>query len=159
MYLGIELFAETFVSVTFDSFLKSKILVDNVKLEQSIGYDYFELNSVILKDRRASGSGRKCTNKLTDLTSGLGTLSIPPAKPVFLKDGFQKVELVLITNLFKEPGMLKEKLGIRLVSKEYCGPVIPLKTPVLQIEEINGQTIRIDITELVREMVAKQKIC
>ncbi|MFZ7103542.1 MAG: hypothetical protein ACOWWO_12940 [Peptococcaceae bacterium] len=155
MLLGVEIYARSFLSVSLDSFLKTKLLADNVEVADFTGYDFFELNSVIFQDRRVSSSGRKANHKLTDLREGLGTLSIPPAKLTVVKDEYTKAEIVLITNLFKTRELFQEILGIKIFTKTNSSPEIPLNTPALAIRFLNDQVAKIDITEYVRELGKK----
>jgi len=156
MFLGIEFYANSVIGVSTGTFFKTKVLVDNGEKVEFAGCDFFDLNSVILKDNRVSASGRNCTTSLANLSAGLGTLNISGTKSVFLEiDNHEKIQLQLETNLFKDLEFVKQKISIKLISSDFITPLIPLNSIWFNIKHQENK-ILVDITNLIQEFRLKK---
>ena len=145
MYISIEFIAQSIIGVTQGDYFKTQLLVEDQVC--ALGSDDFDLNCVVLKDYLVAASGRNANYGLSNLAAGLGTLQILQSEPQYVNSKGNML-LSIKTNLFKEPALLLEKLGVRIIVDGVASPITPLNSPIFNVQEIKDQELTIDITEL-----------
>jgi hypothetical protein len=110
------------------------MITDGNIIETSRGYDAFQMNGMVLPEKRVAGFGREQSYELADLPGGLSALEATPSQPIELSsDAVDTLAFAVDTNLFFGQDLLSHNLSLG-VCKEGLYREIPLQCPEIEID-------------------------
>ena len=121
------------VDVTPGSYFSSAMMTPDGIVADSCGHDTFQLNGMVLPEKRLAGFGRAQNYHLDDLPAGLSALEAQPSHPVDLPEVSDGLSFAVDTNLFLSQDLLSYYLSLGVEkSGEYRE--IPLQSPEVEID-------------------------
>lgn len=133
MTLAVEIYAEKPLSIREGIFFKTSLLIKDIVLDGSAGYDRYGFNSIVTTEKRLAGLGRSVAYSLGSFPAGMGPIEARPGKYLDLPDIPENIVLELETNLILDPGLLADSIGIRLIGRTGKTVDIPLSRPDMAI--------------------------
>ena len=134
MQITFEWKAQHAIDVTPGSYFSSAMITDSTIMEESRGSDAFQLNGMILPEKRLAGFGRKQNYSLTDLPAGLSALEATESQPVEISpETAASLAFAVDTNLFLSQDLLSHYLSLG-VQKNGFYREIPLQSPEVEID-------------------------
>lgn len=132
MQFTIEWKAQHAVDVTPGSYFSSAVIAPD-GIVGSCGQDVFQLNGMVLPEKRLAGLGRKQNYRLDDLPAGLSALEAQPSYPVDVPEAATSLSFAVDTNLFLSQDLLSYYLSLG-VNKNGEYREIPLQSPEVEID-------------------------
>lgn len=129
MKIAVEIYAEKQMDIREGTFFKTALTTGGQVLAGSEGADGYGFYSVITGDKRVAGLGRSFIYTLASFPAGMGSIESRPGSYLDLAGDLQDLALLLETNLILDPGVLVDRLGIRLVGQQGKSVDIPLIRP------------------------------
>ncbi len=140
MKIAVDIYTEKPLCVKLDTYFKTVLQVDDKYFAGSEGHDRYSFLCVIGSEKRVAGLGREQAYSLSSMPAGMGAVEARPGKYINLPEGAKEVVLAIETNLFLDPGILADSLGVRLVNEQGKKFDVPLARPDVSISwEGRGQ--------------------
>lgn len=98
MQFGIELVTLRSLSLIAGDYFSTEIHMNHLGIPGSLGLDTYDLNTLILPQKRLAGTGRQYTYSTQDLICGMGSLQAQPSESVNLPEIRESLALRLETN-------------------------------------------------------------
>jgi hypothetical protein len=134
MQFTFEWKAQHAIDVTPGSYFSTAIITDGNLIETSRGHDVFQLNGMVLPEKRVAGFGREQSYQLDDLPAGLSALEATPSQPIELSsETADTLAFAVDTNLFYGQDLLSHNLSLG-VHKAGLYREIPLQCPEVKID-------------------------
>ena len=122
------------IDVTPGSYFSSAMVAEAGVIPETAGKDVFQLNGMVLPEKRLAGLGRKQSYRLEDMPAGLSALEALPSIPVDIpSDLAAKLSFEVETNLFLSQELLSHYLSLG-VQKDGFYREIPLQSPEVEID-------------------------
>jgi hypothetical protein len=151
MLLGVEIVAEKSFIINEGNFFACLLIFNNLPQTASLGKDVFDLNGILLKDKRLSALGRTRNYSLHS-ASATNQLDAAPAQLIDLGmySPGDSVKIKVNNNIFLDQGLLTHHLGLRLFDQQGKVIEIPLSIPDFPATWFGRGNFYLDISEIVR---------
>jgi hypothetical protein len=122
------------IDVTPGSYFSSAMVAEAVTIESTAGYDAYQLNGMVLPEKRLAGFGRKQCYRLEDMPAGLSAVEAQPSQPIEIPPEMAaSLSFEVDTNLFLSQDLLSHYLSLG-VQKNGFYREIPLQSPEVEID-------------------------
>ncbi|KYZ76573.1 hypothetical protein AXX12_09085 [Anaerosporomusa subterranea] len=134
MQFTFEWKAQHAIDVIPGSYFSTAMIADGTIIDESRGHDEFQLNGMVLPEKRLAGFGREQSYQLDDLPAGLSALEAAASHPVEMSsETAASLAFAVDTNLFLSQGLLSHYLSLG-VQKNGNYREIPLQSPEVEID-------------------------
>jgi hypothetical protein len=151
MKMGIELYAETSLSVDDTTQFELYLTRDGQALGDSRGSDRYLLNGMVILGKRVAASGREATYGSNDLPAGLGLgpLEARPTVACDVADEYRELLLHIVTTAVLDPALLAREFSVRIVRPDRPVAVdAPLCRPDVRINWVERGHFTVDLVPL-----------
>lgn len=121
------------VDIIPGSYFSSALIGANGTVDASRGHDEFQLNAMILPEKRLAGFGREQSYQLDDLPAGLSALEAAPSQPLELPEPLGSLAFAVDTNLFPGQDCLSQQISLAIKHRDMYRE-IPLQSPAVAID-------------------------
>lgn len=152
MKLSVEVYTEKPVFIKDGAYVNTSLRSHGFIIPESEGKDSYNNNNgvTVLSGKRIGGIGREKVYSITDRPLGLGGLEAKPGKYLELGENeLDDIHLIFETNIFLDPGIIRDFLGVRIVNSRGKAYDIPLARPDIEIYWNERGRFVIPITEFV----------
>lgn len=133
MQFTFEWKAQHAIDVTPGSYFSSAMIALDGIVKNSCGHDVFQLNGMVLPEKRLAGFGRSQHYRLDDLPAGLSSLEALPSHPLDVPESADILSFSIDTNLFLSQDLLSYYLSLG-IQKDGEYREIPLQSPEVEID-------------------------
>lgn len=134
MQFTFEWKAQHAIDVTPGSYFSSAMLSDGEIIEESRGRDEFQLNGLVLSEKRLAGFGRQASYDLETMAAGLTGLEAAPSHPLdFSPEIVSDLAFAIDTNLFLSQDLLSHHVSLG-VYKNGVYQEVPLQSSAAEID-------------------------
>lgn len=154
MKLGVEIFAETIVSINPGNYFRLHLTSNHEPVPSFAGEDEYLFSGFVLMGKRVAASGRHKQYLTSGSFAGLGPWEAEGAELTWVEELLEKrIRLFLHTDLVQDRSLFLSTFGIKCVygvNKEVLFD-LPFCCPVLEVNELGPGKYGLELTELLRE--------
>jgi len=146
--IGVELVAQRAQTLAPGAYIETWLTLNEKTIEKSSGRDEYLVSTFLVPGRRMAATARLNISQFTFSDRGLSPLQVRPAWPIYLlRQKNESVYLQVKTNVFNDPGELRQRVTLRIVGADGRPVVeIPLSRPRLEINWLGVGRFSINIT-------------